>query len=89
MGTGQPKNIRYLASLISKNVIFIPKRPGEPNSTHANINKIKKNLLWRPTTTFEKGVSNMLLDIDKWKDSPLWDKKSIEKATKKWFEYLG
>ena len=31
----------------------------------------------------------MLLKIDNWTNSPLWDKKSIEIATKKWFEYLG
>ena len=28
-------------------------------------------------------------DIDRFKDAPLWDQKSIEKATSDWFKYLG
>jgi UDP-glucose 4-epimerase len=31
----------------------------------------------------------MLEQIDYWKDAPLWDPLSIDKATKTWFEYLG
>jgi len=37
----------------------------------------------------EKGVSNLLEEIDYWSSAPVWDVKSIEKATKKWFKYLG
>ena len=38
---------------------------------------------------FEDGVNKILEDIDYWKNSPLWDKKSIEKATNSWFKYLN
>ena len=38
---------------------------------------------------FEHGVSEMIKQIDYWKKAPLWDKKSIKKATKQWFKYLG
>ena len=31
----------------------------------------------------------MLEDIKKWEDAPLWDPKSIEKATETWFRYLS
>ena len=30
----------------------------------------------------------MLDDIESWKNAPLWDKQSIKKATKVWFQYL-
>jgi len=89
IGTGKPQSINYLAKLIGGEVEFIPKRPGEPDSTHADITKAKKLLNWEPEISFEEGVKIMLDNIDYWKKSPLWDKESIEKATKKWFEYLS
>ena len=30
----------------------------------------------------------MLKDINNWKDAPLWNKKSIKKATLVWFKYM-
>ena len=30
----------------------------------------------------------MLDDIVKWKNAPLWDVKSIERATQTWFKYM-
>ena len=69
--------------------VFIPKRPGEPECTHADISKARKLLKWKPKISFEEGVKILLKNINNWKESPLWDKKSIEKATKKWFEYLS
>ena len=89
IGAGNPKSINYLAKLIGGKVEFIPKRPGEPDSTYADISKAKRLLNWRPEVSFEEGVRIMLNNIDYWKDAPLWDKKSIEKSTKKWFEYLS
>ena len=35
------------------------------------------------------GNVNMIENINDWKKAPLWDKKSIDKATKGWFKYLG
>ena len=88
IGTGKPQSINYLAKLISDKVIHIPKRPGEPDSTHADITKAKKLLEWKPEISFEKGVKIMLENIEYWKDAPLWDPKNIEKVTKMWFKYL-
>src|SRR3989344_7992654 len=82
IGAGNPKSINYLAKLIGGKVEFIPKRPGEPDSTYADISKAKRLLNWRPEVSFEEGVRIMLNNIDYWKDAPLWDKKSIEKSTK-------
>ncbi len=88
LGANKPISILNLANLIGGKKIFIPKRPGEPDCTWANIKKIKKDLKWRPKINFKKGVKFMLDDIESWKNAPLWDKQSIKKATKVWFQYL-
>lgn len=90
LGAGKPQSVNKLVELLNvKDVIYIPKRPGEPNCTWANIDKIKKKTGWIPKLSFEDGVKKVVRDISYWKDSPLWDPKSIEKATKTWFKFLG
>ena len=89
IGTGKTQSVNYLAKLIGGRTVHIPKRPGEPESTHADITKAQKLLKWKPEVSFEEGVRIMLDNIDYWKDAPLWDEKSIGKATEKWFKYLG
>ena len=84
LGANKPQTINKLAKLISNNFEYIPKRPGEPNCTWANINKIKSHLNWKPLWDLSMG-SEMIKQIDYWKKAPLWDKKSIKKATKQWF----
>lgn len=90
IGNGNPQSINRLVGLIGQNeVVYIPKRPGEPDSTHANINKAMTELNWVPIVSFEDGVETMMRHIDHWKDAPLWDQQSIEVATEKWFKYLS
>ena len=67
----------------------MPKRPGEPFYSSANNKKIKEYLKWQPKVTFEKGIKELLKNINYWKVAPLWDKKSISKATKTWFKNLS
>ena len=74
--------------MIGSKIEFIPERPGEPKYTWANISKIKKDLKWKPNIIFEVGVKTMLNRISDWKNAPLWDKASIKKVTKYWFQYL-
>lgn len=88
IGTGQPQSVNYLARLIGGPTVKIPKRPGEPFSTHASTSKAKELLQWEPKVSFEDGVKVMLENIDYWKDAPLWDKDSINKVTESWFKYL-
>ncbi len=88
IGTGNPQSVNYLARLIGGPTVNIPKRPGEPDSTHADITKAKKMLGWEPKVKFEEGVKIMLDHIDYWKDAPLFTVKDIERETKAWFEYL-
>ena len=67
---------------------YIPKRPGEPDCTHADISKAKKYLKWKPKVTLENGLNEVLKNINYWKDAPLWTPKKIKLATKDWFKYI-
>ena len=89
IGTQNPQSVNRLADLLGGKVEFIPKRPGEPDITHADITKAKKLLDWEPQITFEEGVRNVLSQINMWKDAPLWSKKKIETVTKTWFKHLS
>ena len=88
IGSSKPITVNYLASLISSKKIKIPKRPGEPDTTHANIKKATKVLNWKPKISIEDGMIELLNNISYWKNAPLWNKKNIKKATKNWFKYL-
>lgn len=89
VGSDNTYSINYLADLLGGEKHYIPKRPGEPESTYADITKIKKMLGWTPKISFEEGVKIMLENIEQWREAPLWDEESIKEATKEWFECLG
>ncbi len=89
IGTGKPQSVNRLAELIGGPVVHIPKRPGEPDATHADTAKATRLLGWKPEVSFEQGVKAMLDNIEYWRDTPVWDEASIEQATKEWFAYLG
>jgi UDP-glucose 4-epimerase len=88
LGAGNPQSINRLVELLVGDVVYVPKRPGEPDCTWADISKIQRHLAWSPKISFAEGVSKMMADIDKWQDAPLWDAKSIADATKTWFQYM-
>ena len=88
VGAGEPQSINRLVSLLGGEVVHVPKRPGEPDCTFANIGKITSQLGWRPAVSFTDGVRRMLCDIERWRDAPLWDPGSIARATETWFRYL-
>jgi UDP-glucose 4-epimerase len=89
VGSGKSTSINYICNLLKGKKIFIPKRPGEPHVTFANIKKIKKELNWRAKINIEKGVKLLLDDISYWKKAPLWTPKKIKIATKDWFKFLS
>lgn len=89
VGSGKTVSINKLVSLLSDKYEFIPKRPGEPDCTFADITKIKHDLKWKPEVSIEEGVNIILENIEYWREAPLWDRKSISKETKDWFKYLG
>ena len=88
VGAGNPQTIKKLIELLEGEIVYIPKRPGEPESTYADISLITNETNWRPKIPFEEGVKKMLLNIQDWKDAPIWTKENIETATKTWFKYI-
>lgn len=44
LGAGNPQSVNRLVELLGGDVVHIPKRPGEPESTWANISKIREHL---------------------------------------------
>ena len=89
IGSGNTCSVNNLVELLEGDVVHIPKRPGEPDCTWADITKAGKLLGWRPSMKFEEGVRIMLDNIDDWKDAPVWDPRTIENATRSWFKYLN
>lgn len=89
IGAGKPQSVNSLVSLLQGDITYIPKRPGEPDCTHADITKITSELGWKPEISFEEGVKMLVKEIDYWRDAPLWDENSIAKATESWFRYLS
>ena len=88
LGAGNPQSINYLVQLLKGPVIYIPKRPGEPDCTWADVSKIGNDLKWKAKVSFEEGVDKVLKDINYWKNAPLWDEKSIKNVTKNWVKNL-
>ncbi len=89
VGSGKTISVNRIIKLLGgKNKIHIPKRPGEPDTTFADITKIKKELNWKPKIPIKKGIKFLLKDINYWKKAPIWTPKKIEKATEDWFKYL-
>ena len=89
LGAGNPQPVNRLVELLGGDVIHIPKRPGEPDCTFADIGKIQRDLGWRPQVSFEDGVARIVAQIDYWRDAPLWEPASIAQATAGWFKALA
>lgn len=89
IGAGNPQSVNRLVELLECEAQYIPKRPGEPDCTWADITKIQKQLGWNPAVRFEDGVAEMLKYIDDWRDAPLWTPETIADATDAWFKALS
>lgn len=90
IGSDTTVSVNRLVELIgAKEIAYIPKRPGEPDCTYADITAMKRDLGWRPTVPIETGVANLLANLDYWRDAPVWTADSIKDATRDWFKYLG
>jgi UDP-glucose 4-epimerase len=89
VGSGNTYSVNYLVSLLKGDVVYIPKRPGEPDCTFADIAKITTDLGWQPRVSFEEGVALVLSHIDYWRAASVWTPETIAEATKDWFRYLG
>jgi UDP-glucose 4-epimerase len=88
LGAGNPQPINRLVNLIGGEVVYLPKRPGEPDCTWADTTKVRRVLGWEPRVSFEEGVRTMLGGIDYWAEAPVWEPATIAEATRSWFAML-
>jgi UDP-glucose 4-epimerase len=89
IGSGQPASINELVRLLgSPPAVYIPKRPGEPDCTWADVTKVTNGLGWTPKIAFADGVAIMRRHIEHWRDAPVWTAENIAAATARWFETL-
>ena len=88
LGSGKETTVNEIAKIIGGKKINVPKRPGEPERSMADISKIKKELGWKPKVSIKKGIHELLRNINNWSDAPVWTPKLISKATETWFKLL-
>lgn len=89
VGSGRTVSVNRIVELLGGEKVYIPKRPGEPDCTFADISKIQRDLGWKPKIAIEEGIQELLKNIDSWRNAPIWDILSIEEQTKDWFRYLS
>ena len=90
VGSGRPVSVNELVRLLgSPPCVHIPKRPGEPDCTWADISKIREEFGWQPKVGFADGVRIMRENIAYWRDAPVWTASRIAEATSEWFRVLG
>jgi UDP-glucose 4-epimerase len=89
IGSGVPVSVNELVrQLGSPPTVHVPKRPGEPDCTWADISKVRQELGWAPKVSFAEGVRAVVEHAEYWRDSPVWTPASINEATADWFKYL-
>ncbi len=89
VGSNHTYSVNRLVELLGGPLTHIPKRPGEPDCTFGQTDKISKLLGWQPSISFEDGVRIMLDNIEYWRPAPVWEAEGIKEATADWFRYLG
>lgn len=88
VGSGTTVSINKIVNLLGGKKVYIPKRPGEPDITFADIKRIKKEIKWVPKISIKQGIESLKNSISDWKLAPVWTPEKIKKKTKKWFYYL-
>jgi UDP-glucose 4-epimerase len=89
VGHSEPESVLHLVELLGGPVVYIPKRPGEPDQTWADTTRIRELLGWELAVSFEEGVARMLENIDYWREAPVWTPATIGEATEDWFKNLS
>ncbi|MBF0219421.1 MAG: SDR family oxidoreductase [Gammaproteobacteria bacterium] len=88
IGSGGHYSVNQLVALLGGEVVHLPKRPGEPDCTFADVSLIAEKLGWQAKVSFADGVAQMLEHRADWQDAPVWEPASIAEATRSWFKYL-
>jgi UDP-glucose 4-epimerase len=90
IGSGAPVSVAELvAQLGSPPTVHIPKRPGEPDCTWADISKISGRLGWTRKVGFADGVKIMRDHVEHWRSAPVWTPELIAHETSDWFRLLS
>lgn len=89
VGSGDHVSVNRLVELLGGEVVHIPKRPGEPDCTFADITRIGEELGWQPRHSIADGIAAVLRHIDDWRAAPVWTPEGIAAATRTWFDCLG
>lgn len=89
VGSGGTYAINELVGRLGGEITYVPKRPGEPDCTFADVRRIRDELGWSAVVPFGDGVAKMLEHADLWRDAPVWDAAGIERATAAWFAHLS
>jgi UDP-glucose 4-epimerase len=88
VGSGGTYSVNELVAQLGGDVTYVPKRPGEPDCTFADVRKIEELLGWKASVPFADGVRTMLEHAEDWRDAPVWEPASIAEATRDWFRFL-
>ena len=90
VGSGATVSVNRIVELLAaERTVGIPKRPGEPDCTFADISKIRAAVDWEPTVGIEEGVAVLLDNTEYWRDAPVWTPETIAQATQVWFDHLS
>ena len=89
IGASNPVSVNEVVRIVGGEIVNIPRRPGEPDTTHADTSLAKRYLDWTPRTTFDEGMKLTIDQIQLWKDAPIWSAETIAVATEDWFKFLG
>ena len=89
VGSGETTSVNKIVELLGGDKVHIPKRPGEPDCTFADTDRIKRELNWQAKVPIENGIKVLLEQIDYWQHAPVWTPETIRDATQDWFQYLG
>ncbi|MFH0754953.1 MAG: SDR family oxidoreductase [Candidatus Omnitrophota bacterium] len=89
VGSGHTYSVNRLVELLQGEKVYIPKRPGEPDCTFADVSRIKARLGWQAAVSLEQGVKLLLDQIDYWRCAPVWTPETISQQTRDWFKYLS
>jgi UDP-glucose 4-epimerase len=89
VGSGGTVSVNRLVELIGPDeIVYIPKRPGEPDCTFADTTRIEAELGWKAEISIERGVAELMANLDYWRDAPVWTVDRIADATQDWFKYI-
>ena len=88
VGSSRPISVNRIVELLGGPAVHIPKRPGEPDCTHADTTRIRAALGFQPRVSIEQGARIMLDQIGHFQQAPVWTPESISVATEAWFQHL-